>query len=81
MASYSIETRRKPEEVLHRAEAFFGRDGLGLKQSGNGRGYHFEGGGGHVDVTACSEDNRTIVELDTREWDYQVREFMRKVTR
>jgi len=42
----------------------------------------FQGGGGHVAVTAClskSPGKKTTVELETREWDYAVRQFMAQV--
>jgi len=40
----------------------------------------FEGGGGHVTVAAarCKPDS-TDVDLETREWDYQVKKFMEKL--
>ena len=34
---------------------------------------------GRVNVTACTEEKRTSVELESREWDYQVKEFIRKI--
>jgi hypothetical protein len=40
----------------------------------------FEGGGGHVSVVACVGEKRTTLELETREWDYAVRQFMHKVS-
>jgi hypothetical protein len=55
----------------------------------------FEGGGGHVFVQVCEkgpalspsislrtsgvEGSGSEVELETREWDYQVKEFMGKI--
>jgi hypothetical protein len=40
----------------------------------------FEGSGGHVTVSAarCKPD-RTEVDLETREWDYQVKRFMEEL--
>jgi hypothetical protein len=35
----------------------------------------FEGGGGFVMVTLCSEEEQTRVDLVTQEWDYQVKRF------
>jgi hypothetical protein len=40
---------------------------------------YFEGGGGHVLVTATEGDTKTKVELETREWDYQVEQFMNQI--
>jgi hypothetical protein len=38
----------------------------------------FEGGGGHVSVRAIT-DETTTVNLETREWDYHVKQFMRQL--
>lgn len=81
MAKYSKESKLEVEEVLHRADAFFGPGGLGLKVSERTECcLSFEGGGGHVTVAAarCKPDY-TDVELETREWDYQVKKFMGKL--
>jgi hypothetical protein len=39
----------------------------------------FIGGGGHVTVTVGTEENKTVVELETREWDYHVQQFMHDI--
>jgi hypothetical protein len=39
----------------------------------------FVGGGGHIRITATTQEDKTALELETREWDYDVRQFMRKV--
>ena len=41
---------------------------------------YFEGGGGFVRVTASKREKRTGVELETREWDYQVKQFMQEIS-
>ena len=62
------------------AVAHFGEGGLGLDAAEQGPCcVHFEGGGGYVSVTASERENRTAVDLETREWDYPVRQFMRAV--
>jgi hypothetical protein len=81
MARYAKESRLEPEAVLRRAEEFFGTGGLGLELiEGNECCRSFEGSGGHVTVSAvrCRPD-KTEVNLETREWDYQVKEFMGKL--
>ena len=83
MAVYSVKTKLSPDEVIRRANNFFGEDGLGLEAFE--RSFccaYFEGGGGYVLVSVESEGdkNKTDVELETREWDYDVQEFMRKIT-
>ena len=77
-----IAARRKlsPEETIKRAVEFFGPSGYGLEvkeQSPNCT--YFEGGGGGVEVTVCAEGKATSVEFVSREWDYQVREFIQKI--
>jgi len=80
MARYSVETKRTPEQVIEMAEAYFGAGGLGLDAAEQGPCcVHFEGGGGYVSVTASVGENKTAVDLETREWDYPVRQFMRAV--
>jgi hypothetical protein len=77
MARYSKESKLQPDEVLQRAADFFGSD-LGLKVAEQTEcRLSFEGGGGHVTVSAARcEPDRTDVDLETREWDYQVKKFM-----
>ena len=79
MALYSVETRALPAEVIRGAIGFFGPGGLGLEVTRQDSCCAcFEGGGGHVCVTASSGD-KTTLELETREWDYHVRQFMRHI--
>ena len=81
MARYSKQSRLEPIAVLRLAENFFGAGGLGLKVvERNECCLSFEGGGGHVTVSAARcEPDYTEVDLETREWDYQVKEFMGKL--
>ncbi|MGD8245567.1 MAG: hypothetical protein PVG25_14210 [Anaerolineae bacterium] len=77
MARYSFETKTSPEEVIQRAVAYFGEGGLGLTISAEDTCcVTFQGGGGHISVAAVHGENETTVELETREWDYQVKSFM-----
>jgi hypothetical protein len=39
-----------------------------------------QGGGGHVSVLACAGEKKTTLDLETREWDYAVRQFMHEVS-
>jgi hypothetical protein len=80
MAVYGVKTKKKPEEVVERAIDYFGEEGLGLSVTReNPCCATFEGGGGHVSVTASREEDRTEVELETREWDYHVKRFMDQI--
>jgi hypothetical protein len=79
MARYSVETKLSPEEAIERAVAYFGEAGLKLDVTEHSSCCaRFEGGGGHVHVTA-SGGAKTEVILETREWDYDVRQFMGRI--
>jgi hypothetical protein len=81
MGRYGKESTMEPDEVLRRAEDFFGPGGLSLTLvERNECCLSFEGGGGHVTVSAarCKPD-LTDVDLETREWDYHVKRFMEKL--
>ena len=80
MALYSCRTKQNPEKAIQEAISFFGEGGLGLEIiEQSACCVSFEGGGGHVTVTANTQDKETTLELETREWDYHVRQFMRKI--
>jgi hypothetical protein len=75
---YEVQTYMTPQEVTETAISFFGVD-LDLELQSQGFGaLHFVGGGGHVILTLKDEDPVTV-ELETREWDAQVEEFMGRV--
>jgi hypothetical protein len=77
---YEVQTYMTPEEVLEEALSFFGV-GLDLELQSRGIGaLHFVGGGGHVTITV-KDEAPVSVELETREWDAQVEEFMARVAR
>ncbi len=80
MLKIVTKTKLSPEEVIKRVVEFFGPGGYGLEVKNQAPGCaYFEGGGGGVNVTACTEEKGTSVELESREWDYQVKEFIRKI--
>ena len=80
---YEIATKLASQDVIQRAIVHFGPQGFGLNIVDHKEAcVVFEGGGGHVVVTACprkSLQEKTTVELETREWDYAVRQFMAHV--
>jgi hypothetical protein len=77
---YVVRTKLSPAEAIDKAVAYFGEGGLGLEiTSRNDNCLNFVGGGGHIDIITCSGD-KTEVELETREWDYHVRRFMRDIS-
>jgi hypothetical protein len=80
MTRYSMETKLDPEQVIEKASTYFGPGGVGLEATEGGDCCaHFVGGGGHVRVTVAAGERGTTVELETREWDYAVQQFMHRV--
>ena len=78
----NIETRSRlsPEEAIKHAVKFFGPMGYGLKVKEEAPCcVEFEGGGGGVAISASTQGNGTKVELESREWDHQVKEFIQKI--
>jgi hypothetical protein len=75
---YEVQTYMTPQEVIDTAVSFFGVD-LDLELQSQGMGaLHFVGGGGHVNLVLKDEEPVSI-ELETREWDAQVQEFMARI--
>jgi hypothetical protein len=80
MLKLNVRTKSKPEEVVKKALEFFGPGGYGLKVTEQSDTCaYFEGGGGGIEVTACSYGKGTSVDMETREWEYQVKEFAGKI--
>lgn len=74
------ESRLSPTEVLGKALQFFGLDGVGLEVKEHDEGCaRFEGGGGYVFVQVCEKGKGSEIDLETREWDYQAKQFMGKI--
>jgi len=77
---YETTTTLGPAEALEQAERFFaGEFGLVVRQH-DPRAIGFEGGGGHV-VVAVTSEQPTTLDLQTREWDEPVQEFMQQLPR
>ena len=80
MLKLGTKTKLTPEETIKRAIAFFGTGGYGLKViEETPTSVNFEGGGGGVAIVACAEEKGSSVDLISREWDYQVKEFVGKI--
>jgi hypothetical protein len=75
-----VQTYMTHQEVIETAIAFFGVDLDLALQSQAFDSLQFVGGGGHVTLTLKEEDP-VSVELETREWDAEVEEFMVRVAR
>ncbi len=81
MLKIATKTRLSPEEAIKKAVQFFGPGGYGLEiKEQNPTCVYFEGGGGGINVSACTEGKRTSVEFESREWDSSVKEFIRKIS-
>jgi len=78
MLRIATKTKLTPEEAIKKAIQFFGPDNYKLKiTSQTETSASFEGGGGSVEVSACKENGKTSVDFLSREWDYQVKEFIK----
>ena len=78
---YEVTTSLKPQQALDRVVAHFGPQGLGLDITAKDDScLVFQGGGGHVAVTVQPRDtSKTTLEIETREWDQAVRQFMAEI--
>ena len=84
MARYGIESKLNPTEAIAAAVAYFGSTGIGLRIQDQGNNcVTFAGNQGYVSVFVCEpEDNASTgseLELETREWDYDVKRFLGKI--
>ncbi len=76
MLNLEVKTKLSVEEVTERLKKFFGKDGLGLQLAEEAsQCLTFEGGGGYVTATLCSEGTKTRIDLVTQEWDIKVKDF------
>jgi hypothetical protein len=71
-----------PSEAVDRAVAFFGPGGLDLEVAEHAECcIRLEGGGGYVYVQAAENENGngSLVEIESREWEYHVKRFLERV--
>ncbi len=77
---YETQTYMTPTEVMEAATSFFGVE-LGLElQNQAPDTLHFVGGGGHVTLST-RDANPVSVDIETREWDSPVEDFMGRIAR
>lgn len=70
-------TRLTPEEIIEKASSFFGSAGEGLEETErNMCCISFEGAGGYVTVSVADQDGRRMVDVESREFEYQTKNFM-----
>jgi hypothetical protein len=80
MLRIATKTKLTPEEVTRKAIKFFGPEGYKLKLTNQmGTSATFEGGGGSIEVSACADSGKTMVDFLPREWDFQVKEFIKMI--
>jgi len=73
-------SKRKPEEIMVIATAFFGPQGTGLKIKPRGENsVEFFGGGGFVLLEITPDEAGSEVEIQTREWEYDVKQFLQEI--
>jgi hypothetical protein len=77
MLRITKKTRLKREEIIDRASKFFGKGGEGLdEKEKNLCCISFEGGGGYVSVLIADEEKGRMVDVETREHEYQAKRFL-----
>jgi len=66
-----------PGEILTKASGYFGKGGEGLDETEHGSCcISFSGAGGFVTVTVCEKANEREVDVETREFEYQAKQFL-----
>jgi hypothetical protein len=81
MINLEAKTRLTPEEVANRLKKMFGKGGPGLELTEEAaQCLTFEGGGGYVTATFCLDEGKTRINLAAQEWDYQVKEFVSRLS-
>jgi hypothetical protein len=78
MIRISKHTRLKSSEIIDAASKYFGENGEGLEEKErNPCCISFEGGGGFVAVSIVDEDDRRSIDIESREYEYQVKRFLK----
>jgi hypothetical protein len=80
MLRIATKTKLTPSDVINNAIQFFGPEGFKLKITNKTEtSASFDGGGGSIEISTCEGDGKTTVNFISREWDYQVKEFIRAI--
>jgi hypothetical protein len=80
MLRIATKTKLTPDDVITNAIQFFGPEGFKLKITNQTeKSASFDGGGGSIEISTCEGDGKTTVDFISREWDYQVKEFIRAI--
>ena len=80
MLRISKQSRLNTDEILTKASGYFGKGGEGLDETERGGCcISFSGVGGYVTVTVSEQANKREVDVETREFEYQAKQFLRLV--
>jgi hypothetical protein len=73
-------TRLNSADVIDKASTYFGKLGEGLEEKERNKCcVSFEGAGGYVAVSVVDEDNRRMVDVESREFEYQAKQFLNTI--
>jgi hypothetical protein len=68
------------DEIIAKASRYFGKGGEGLDETESGPCcISFSGAGGFVTVTVYEKANEREVDVETREFEYQAKQFLRSL--
>ncbi len=77
MLLISKRSRLSPDEIIARASSYFGKTGERLDETERGSCcISFSGGGGYLTIMVCEKDNMREVDVETREFEYQAKQFL-----
>lgn len=77
MLRISKHSRLSTGEIIAKASRYFGKGGEGLDETERGPCcISFSGGGGYATVAVCEQNGQREVEVETREFEYQARQFL-----
>ena len=80
MIRMAKQTRLKPDDIIVRAVEFFGEKGEQLKERERNRCcVYFEGVGGYVMISIAEENKKRTLDIETREYEYQVKRFLKTI--
>jgi hypothetical protein len=82
MINIGKKIEQDPQEIIDKSVKFFGPSGLGLDiKSQDECCAQFEGAGGfiNVKVTEFEGDNESEVQIIGREFDYQIKQFIKNL--
>jgi hypothetical protein len=80
MLHIAKKTRLNREEIINRASKYFGKNGEGLTETcRNLCSISFEGIGGYLSTSVTDESRFRMVDVETREFEYQAKRFLERI--